>query len=325
MASLYSGFGLSIEADCAVPGLMPAVRPAPIDTHIWLDAAPPCGTMTDPEADPWYPGKSERSDEPALRVWRLQDGKYFRLLYLDGTEFVLDRTGAHVWGRWPSSSTLADTATYLLGPVLGFVLRLRGVTCLHGSAVSFRDAAIALIGPQGAGKSTTAAMFSRVGHPVLADDALPLFTRGGSWWVHPTYPQLRLWPDAVAALCGNADALPPLTPTWDKRALDLTGPDSRFESRQLPLSAIYLLDGPSADATPVIEEVSGRAGLMGLLANTYVSYLLEPRMRAREFEDLVALIARVPLRRVRHSRNLADVQALCDAILRDCESLACTA
>ena len=325
MPYFYAGFGLSLESDHPIPGMVPVARPPRIDTHIWLGGGPSHEIAACMDEAPWYVSGHEEADAPALRAWRLQGGEYFRLVYRDGSDFVIDRAGAHVWGRWPSSSTLADTATYLLGPVLGFVLRLQGITCLHGSGVSFREAAIALIGPQGAGKSTTAAMFSRLGHPVLADDVLPLFTRAGSWWVHPTYPQLRLWPDAVAALCGNADALPPLTPTWDKRALDLTSPESRFESRQLPLAAIYLLDAPSADATSVIEAVSGRAGLLELLANTYVSYLLEHRMRAREFEDLAALAAHVPLRRVRHPRNLADVRALCDAILRDCESLACTA
>ncbi len=35
----------------------------------------------------------------------------------------------------------------LLGLILGFVLRLRGVTCLHASAIAVRDRAIALLGP----------------------------------------------------------------------------------------------------------------------------------------------------------------------------------
>jgi hypothetical protein len=325
MPYFYSGFGLTLESDCAIPGMVPVDRPSSIDTHIWLVGDFPGESVRGRAEAPWYVSEREDGDAPALHAWRLKRGDYFRLLYLDGSDFVIDRAGANVWGRWPSCSTLADTATYLLGPVLGLVLRLRSVTCLHGSAVSFRDSAIALVGAQGAGKSTTAAAFSRRRHSVLADDVLPLFARAGSWCVHPTYPQLRLWPDSAAALCGSPDALPPLTPTWDKRALDLTSPESRFEPRPLPLAAVYLLEGPSTNAAPVIEEVSGRTGLMALLGNTYVSYLLESQMRAREFEDLAALIAHVPLRRVRYVRNFSGVHALCDAILADCERLACTA
>lgn len=325
MSYFYSGFGLSLESDCEIPGMVPTDRPASIDTRISLAGAFPNEVVSSRDDAPWYVSDGEDGEAPALRAWRLKSGEYFRLLYLDGSDFVIDRAGAHVWGRWPPASSLADSATYLLGPVLGFVLRLRGTTCLHGSAVSFRDAAIALVGPQGAGKSTTAAVFSRIGRPVLADDVLPLFAEAGSWWVHPTYPQVRLWPDSVATLWGSPDALPPLTPTWDKRALDLTSPEPRFEPRRLPLASIYLLDGSSTDAVPIIEDVGGRAGLVALLGNTYVSYFLEHQMRARELEDLAALIAHVPLRRVRHARNLSGVQRLCDAILSDCELLGCTA
>ncbi|HEU4869625.1 MAG TPA: hypothetical protein VFT08_02085, partial [Pyrinomonadaceae bacterium] len=89
--------------------------------------------------------------EPALRVFRLLDGKYFRFNYADQTQFVVDRSGSEVWAEWSSPLTLEDTATYLLGPVLGFVMLLRGVVCLHASAVAIGDEAIALVGPAGSG------------------------------------------------------------------------------------------------------------------------------------------------------------------------------
>ena len=324
MPHSYSGFGLSLQSDCAIPGLCPAGPLRSIDTQLWLSAGlPPALGRRDGE--PWYASTDEEGSVPALRVWRLKDGCYFHLLYADGTEFIVDRAGANVWARWPSSSTLADTATYLLGPVLGFVLRLRGVTCLHGSAVSGRDAAIALVGPQGAGKSTTAALFAQLQYSILADDITPVSRHEGSWQVRPTYPQLRLWPDVVDALYGSPDALRPLTPTWPKRGLDLTSPGNRFEHRCLPLAAIYLLRDCRSDAAPAVEPVEGRAGLLALLGNTYMSYLLESPMRRREFEDLSALAADVPVRSVTYPRDLRQVSRVCSTILADWETLGCTA
>src|SRR6185369_10665106 len=79
--------------------------------------------------------------EPALRVFRLLDGKYYRFHYADQTQFVIDRSGSEVWAEWCSPLTLEDTATYLLGPVLGFVMLLRGIVCLHASAVAIEDKA----------------------------------------------------------------------------------------------------------------------------------------------------------------------------------------
>src|SRR5205085_1986600 len=109
------------------------------------------------------------------------------------------------------------------------------------SAVALGNRAVALLGPAGAGKSTTAAAFARRGYPLLSDDVVPIWVRDGLFVVPPAYPCLRLWPASVAALYGAADALPPLTPTWDKRCLDLTQGGCRFQQHPLPLAAIYVL------------------------------------------------------------------------------------
>ena len=77
----------------------------------------------------------------------------------------MDRHGTKLWASWPSHSSVEEAATYLLGPVLGLLLRFRGVTCLHASAVAIGDSVIAFVGAEGAGKSTTAAAFARPGMP----------------------------------------------------------------------------------------------------------------------------------------------------------------
>ena len=159
--------------------------------------------------------------EPALRVFRVRDGEYYRFRYADETEFVIDKAGSEVWAAWREPLTLEDTTTYLLGPVMGFVMLLRGVVCLHASAVAIGDEAIALLGPAGSGKSTTAAAFAERGYSVLAEDVVTLDDRGDHFLVRPGYPCIRLWPAAVKALYGSETHLPKLTPNWDKCYLDL--------------------------------------------------------------------------------------------------------
>jgi hypothetical protein len=320
----YSAFGLSLAANRPLPGLIPLSGVSPTDVRIWLDAAPPAATIRDLPADLWY--LSDRLDESAgLRVWKLARGAYFKLQYGDGTEFLVDRAGSEVWATWPETSTVEDTATYLLGPILGFLLRLRGVTCLHASAIAVGDRAIAFAGPAEAGKSTTAAAFAERGYPILSDDVTALGEWDGTLHVQPAYPQLRLWPDSVARLYGSADALPRLTPTWDKRALDLTRNGYRFEQRPLPLAAIYVLGERSADPHLHVERLHGREVLRTLLANTYVGYLLDMQMRGQEFESLGRLVSAVPVRRVLQPADAANVQQDCARILDDCEALGCTA
>lgn len=269
--------------------------------------------------DLWYVRPTTvENGQPSLTVWSLSGGAYLYLRYVDGVEFVVGREGRSVWAAWPETSTVADMATYLLGPVMGLVLRLRGVVSLHASAVSVGGRAIALLGPAGAGKSTTAAAFAMLGYPVLCDDVAALVECDGAFLVQPAAPRLRLWPESVQALFGSHDALPRLTPTWDKRAFDLQARGYLFEPRALPLTAIYLLEERSADAdAPFIEPVSAPAGMIPLVANTYVNYLLDRTMRAQEFEILGRLLARVPVRRVTPQADPATLPGLCEAILDD--------
>ena len=97
---------------------------------------------------------------------------------------------------------------------MALVAQIRGTTCLHGSAVAIDGMIVALLGPQGAGKSTLAGAFARAGFPVAADDIILLAETETGFLVEPTYPVLRLWPSSVEILFGHKDALPRLTPGW---------------------------------------------------------------------------------------------------------------
>jgi len=254
-----------------------------------------------------------------LRVFSLTEGKYFRFAYADKTDFVLNRAGTEIWAAWPAPLTLEDACTYLLGPVMGFVMLLRGVVCLHASAVAIGDQAIALLGPAGSGKSTTAAAFSDRGYNILAEDVVTLDDRRDRFLVRPGYPCIRLWPSSVNALYGSETHLPKLTPNWDKRYLDL---NDRFENRSLPLTAIYYLHERSEDPTaPFVECFDKSEGLMSVVANTYATKLMNKQMRAREFRLLTRLLNNVPLRRVTPHADPLRIPELCDRILSDYESI----
>jgi hypothetical protein len=318
IVAFSSAFGLRLWANRPIPGLRPLDQVSGVDVRVWLGVMPPLPEEPDGDAAP--------AAAPDLRIRRVAGGRYFYFRYPDGTEFVIDRPGCRVWADWPEPWVLEDTATYLLGPIFGFVLRLRGAVCLHASAVAVGDRALVLLGPRGAGKSTTAAAFARLGFPVLSDDIVALEQRGQGLVAHSGNPRLRLWPDSVRALFGSPDALPRLTPNWDKCYLDLTGPEFRFEGRSLPLAAVYVLDQRRDDPpAPRISPVVPREGLVTLLANTYASRILDARMRAQEFAVLGRLMASVPVRRVTPHPDPARLPALCHALLGDFRTLTCAA
>ena len=306
-------YGLGIVTNKIIPGV-PTSTIASEDLRISFGSLPAWFHTAPGEACYVADYKSE-CGEPALRVFRLLDGKYYRFYYADQTQFVIDRSGSEVWAEWSSPLTLEDTATYLLGPVLGFVMLLRGVVCLHASAVAIGNEAIALVGPAGTGKSTTAAAFAERGYSVLAEDVVTLDDRGDRFLVRPGYPCIRLWPPAVKALYGSETHLPKLTPNWDKCYLDLS---ERFQGEPLPLAAIYQLGERRHDSVaPFVEKLDRTEGLMALVANTYATKLMDKQMRAREFELLTRVVGNVSVRRVTPHADPARINQLCDVILND--------
>ena len=307
-------YGLGVIANSTIPGV-PASPLASVDVRITFGFLPAWLPEVGPkQIEPSF--VAEYTDEcgtPALRVFRLLDGKYYRFCYADRTEFIVN--DKEIWAKWSEPLTIEDTATYLLGPVMGFVLLLRGLVCLHASAIAIGDEAIALAGPAGSGKSTTAAAFANQGFSVLAEDVVTLDDRGGQFLIRPAYPCIRLWPPAVKALYGNETQLPKLTPNWEKCYLDL---GERFVRKPLPLAAIYLLGERSDDRdAPFIESLDPAEGLMSLVANTYATKLMEKEMRAREFELLTRVLNNVPLRRVTPHANPARIAELCESIVSD--------
>ncbi|MCL1472311.1 serine/threonine protein kinase [Argonema antarcticum] len=317
----YSVYGLKLHSNAPIPGLVPLQNrsESEVDVRVWLSCVPPW--LADiPEGLHRVCYVSSCQDEhgqPALSVWKIDD-RYFRLLYCDRTEFIIDHSVTEIWANWPDNLTLEDTATYLLGPIFGFGLRLRGVVCLHASAIAVGDKSIVILGPAGAGKSTTAAAFAKAGFPVLSDDVVPILERDNKFLVQPAYPRLRLWPTSVKALYGKADALPCLTPNWDKRYLDLTQPGYQFQDLPLPLGAIYILgDRTTSPSAPFLEAVPSHTGLITLISNTYANNWLDKKMRAEEFDLLSRVVDNVPLRRVTPHADVQLISKLCNLILED--------
>lgn len=263
------------------------------------------------------PGEAERDNSPFVLA-SYGTGDFFELAYGKEALFFVDGAAKRAWGTCLPPFTNEDAATYLLGPVMGFVLRRRGVTALHASAVVVEGRAVVMCGPSQAGKSTTAAAMALRGIPVLSDDITAVKEDCGVFQVESGYPRICLWPDAVRDLLGQPDALPRLTPSWDKCFLPLDGSQAKFEARRRPLGALYLLAPRSVEANaPRIEEVGPREALLELVQNTYMNWLLDRNQRAAEFDALSKLVTQVPVRRIVPHADPGRIGELCDLILAD--------
>jgi hypothetical protein len=311
----HQAFGLCIESNLPLNGLPPSPSYAKGDVRVHLQS-----DKQFPLLEVLYRSVYlDEAGEPILTVCRTAN-EGFHFAYRDGTWFHLSNTGSDVFAAWPDELTLEDAVTYLYGPIFGFILRLRGVVSLHGSGVVIEGRGVALLGPPGAGKSTTAAAFARAGFRVLTDDVFALIDGGDQFSVQPAYPGIRLWPESVQNLWGSPDALPQMTPTWEKRYLNLEQHGYGFDSQPVPVAAIYVIAERTADsAAPYF---GAGPSFLDLLTNTYAGYVLSPEMRAHEFDVLTRLMSSVPVRTVIPHADPARLPDLCHLIAQDVSTAA---
>jgi len=298
----YEVFGLGIEADRPIAGLVEAAALDRIDVRIRSNTGPPGAFSADGMDAPFYRSPfRDAAGQSILSAWTVADGAYVRLAMSDGTEFFIDRKGTQIWIAAVGTNA-SIVSEYLLGPVAGIVLRRRGVVCLHASAVRIGGNAVAFAGQQGAGKSTIAAAFAMRGHELITDDLAPLVDDGGMLSVQPGAPYLRIRHGMVDSMADDLRTRGDVMPTVDGLYVDFV-PDRRRTAALPspgPLAAVYCLDwsdrrraGPSR-----IEPMTGTSAVIGLAADTWAARLQDAAERADEVEVLTRLVNHVPVRRI---------------------------
>lgn len=316
----FRAYGLNLSADAPVPGLREEPsHSGPPDVVMNFGAEPPWVRQA-MRLSPRVDCLEAQVEDSLFKLTSLGEGAFFQLAYSDGTRFIVDGPATRLWETWQPTLTPEDAASYLVGPVMGFVLRRRGVLALHASSVTVSDKAVVLCGPSESGKSTTAAALTLRGVPVLAEDVTPIKEDKGWLYVEPGYPRVCLWPDVVETLFGVPGALPQITPTWQKCFLPLDGRRAKFESKKRPLGVIYLL-APRVDEVdaPRIEDLGMREALLGLVRNTYMNWLINRKQKAEELDALAKLVARVPVRRIVPHADPQRLGALCELVMKDAE------
>lgn len=310
----YTAFGLTLESRI----LLDALESVPVvglpDLVIEYGGHRHSDDLIAPVQDN---GPSSSLSQPRpLSVWTHTNATLHHLEYADGTWFQLDSGAWRIATGWPTEYTASDMATYLLGPVMGLVLSLKGAVCLHASAVAADRRVAAFLGPAGSGKSTLAAAFALQGVPIVTDDIVALDEAHGNFQVRPGYARLRLWPESVDALMGDRDLLPPISPSWDKRHMKLFGDGRAFQNQPLPLGAVFVLgDRRTYEGHSDFERIAPREALIELTANGYSHYPRDRMILRREFKVLSQIATNVPVWRVHPPSDMRLLVPFCKRIL----------
>ena len=287
MAFAYAAAGLRLVADVRLPHLPLSASDTP-DVTVHVGASPVWAAHL--QTDMYTSPHMDARGVPVLRLTRTAEGFCFN--YADDCLLWVNARGSTVWVTY--ESTLEDACTYLVGPVLSFVLRLRGDFALHASAVATPSGAIAFAGPHGAGKSTTAVALGGLGYPVVTDDILRVTPADDGWIAHPLGGILRLWPDGESLLFGHENPLDPITPNWNKRALGIGRSGVPAAEAPVRLAGIvFLMPDEAATATSIVPVRQAKAAVL-LAANGSAAHLIDAPTRAREFHQIAAIAASVP-------------------------------
>ncbi|MEZ4728995.1 MAG: hypothetical protein R3E79_17820 [Caldilineaceae bacterium] len=180
---------------------------------------------------------------------------------------------------------------------------------LHASAVACHGAAVAFVGAKGQGKSTMAAALYARGHPLLSDDVVAIAgCEPGLGQAQLTVlagsPQLKLWPDAAAAvLSADPATLTRLAAGYEKRARCTR--DS-FSQRPLPLSSIVVL---GEGRVPQIKQLAAPEALIQVMGHSYIARFGKQFFQAKSeighLQQFTHLINQVPVYTLTRPRTLA--------------------
>ena len=120
------------------------------------------------------------------------------------------------------------------------------------------------------------------------------------WHVQPAYPQLRLWPDSVAAalrIRRRASAIDANLGQTRAGSDEPTG--GGFQAAATAARGHLRLRRATVDDRGHTRSLSGRESLLALVANSYMGYLLDPAMRAPgACVSCTRSAASVPIRRL---------------------------
>ena len=196
----------------------------------------------------------------------------------------------------------------LYGSARGALIHQCGELPLHAATLvpPGGDAAIAICGVSGAGKSVLAVELSSRGWVLVADDATRVTWNGAHAMAWPSRDSIKLWRDACEASDMDIATLQRVSLTVDKYYLRVA---TREEPARLAAVVELLVDGGGqGDRTAL----SSGEKMAVLTRHAYRQSYIRPLGRQADFARVVARVAgacritRLAGARVRPARDLAD-------------------
>lgn len=288
----YHVFGLQLVSEIELSGLPPAESAPTPQVSIR------CGEL--PEHLPGSP-VTRRYFEASQGQLLVRIKDVGRILVAHGENITFEPLA----GVEPVFTQLA-----LLNLGMGALLHQRGVLALHASAIATQQGAVLFCGHRRAGKSTLAAGLRQRGWSLVCDDKAAINLDGEHVMVLPSFPELRLWRDAIEHLGVTGKTVKQM-PKMDKFNLELEG---GFHGTPLPLRAVYLLE-PEETNRITLMPLTGMDKFQTLQRHTYANQFLKSLGLLPAHFRLASVIAQqIPITRITRPNQVNLLDELVDRI-----------
>lgn len=325
MSHHYTLYGLCIASNKKLSFLTP-VHHSQIDVSIDLSnrLIPELSCITQ---------RKPNNTENGVNLWHSQH--WLCIEYLRSANhalrFYISTDGSKVVSSKPDAIPDSDVDSFLLGPILGCVLRLRGQVCLHASVLEFRGKAFAMIGHKGAGKSTTAAALLEAGARLVSDDiAVVEKNDAGQFTVHPGYAGIRLLPNSLSAFGLNQHDYQKVVSISDKRIIPLTVSPSdkqpskgwEFQTKVCQLVAVYILNKRQSNLEDTqISSLHNTQACIELTPHSYGRRFINRQQQNQEFAFMAQLVRHIAIRSVDRPNKLSCLAKIAEDLLSDLSSI----
>ncbi|MDF5732439.1 MAG: serine kinase [Rhizonema sp. PD38] len=202
----------------------------------------------------------------------------------------------------------------ILGPIFAVLLRQRSHLVLHASSIAINNEAVAFLGNSGWGKSTLANAFYNQGYSLLTDDVMAIQVEGDRPITFPSFPQVKLLPDAAASLGYDFETLTLIHAGIAKRNNRL---EQGFSQTVLPIKRIYVLENAAATHNE-IQSLSPQNALLELVRHSRGTDLLTtPEFVSSHLRQCASLVKNVSICRLKRKPSLDVLPELVKLIEED--------
>lgn len=199
----------------------------------------------------------------------------------------------------------------ILCPALSILLHQRGNLVLHAGAVNINDSAVAFLGNNGAGKSTSMLAFNKKGYPIITDDSLCLKFENGKPIVSPSYSRLKIRPDVITHMYGNSCSLPK-THIYSEKYSYFT--EDNFSNNQLILKNLYYIEKGDELSINTLNPIDS---LIRLVKSSYCYSIFNKEELAENLMTCAKIVNLLPVKLLKIPHSLDNIPELIRIIEND--------